>query len=188
MSLEAMSPALSDPDFDKQLRETKEVVYRYLLKRTRDPDLAQDLAQDALLRAHKFRQKYDTDKGAFHAWLFRIAHNVHLTWIQKQQRQGDQSSLDNEQENYIAADEPDISETVEQKILYQSIKKAIACLPEPERTVIYNKEIKGQKLADTARELDVSIRTVSRRLLSGYDILRKALLEQGIAPEGFVES
>lgn len=182
-----MSPPIPDQEFDEQLQSHKDAVYRFLLKKTRDQELSEDLAQDALMRAHKSRHTYEPHKGEFGSWLVRIAHNLFLTYLQKKARGLDESSFDNEQENYIPSSSPDTSELVEQKILFAAIKKAIACLPEPERTVIYNKEIKETKLSETASQLNMSVRTVSRKLLSGYDQLRKELIKQGIVPEGFVQ-
>lgn len=181
-----MSPQLPDSEFDEKLKDQKGAIYRFLLKKTRDPELSEDLSQDTLLRAHKSRHSYDTIKGEFSSWLIRIAHNLFLTWLQKKQKGLEESSFDKNQENFIASNSPDTSELVEQKILFHAIKKAIECLPEPERTVIYNKEIVNKKLAQTASELNISVRSVSRKLLSGYDQLRKELINQGIVPEGFV--
>jgi RNA polymerase sigma-70 factor (ECF subfamily) len=50
-------------------------VYRYALRLTRRPDLAEDLTQETLLRGWRSRQKLRDDRAA-RVWLFRIATNV----------------------------------------------------------------------------------------------------------------
>ena len=50
-------------------------VYRYALRLTRRPDLAEDLTQETLLRGWRSRQKLRDDRAA-RVWLFKIATNL----------------------------------------------------------------------------------------------------------------
>ena len=51
-------------------------VYQYLLGRTKDSSLADELVSDTFIRMFKYLKEYDPAKGAFSTWLFRIAQNV----------------------------------------------------------------------------------------------------------------
>ncbi|SFT79292.1 RNA polymerase sigma-70 factor, ECF subfamily [Selenomonas sp. GACV-9] len=51
-------------------------VYQFLLKKTRDSYLADELVESAFLRMYEHLSQYDPEKGAFSTWLFRIAKNV----------------------------------------------------------------------------------------------------------------
>ena len=57
-------------------------IYAYLVRMTRDPELAADLTQDAFIKAYK---AYDTlEKGEnARAWLYQIAHRVALDDIRR---------------------------------------------------------------------------------------------------------
>jgi RNA polymerase sigma-70 factor (ECF subfamily) len=59
-------------------------VYRYALRLTRRPDLAEDLTQETLLRGWRSRQKL-RDERAARVWLFRIATNL---WTDQIRRRG----------------------------------------------------------------------------------------------------
>lgn len=51
-------------------------VYQYLLGKTKDSSLADDLVSDTFLRMYEHLEQFDPQKGAFSTWLFRIAQNV----------------------------------------------------------------------------------------------------------------
>jgi RNA polymerase sigma-70 factor (ECF subfamily) len=59
-------------------------VYRYALRLTRRPDLAEDLTQETLLRGWRSRQKLRDDRAA-RVWLFRIATNLWTDQIRRGQ-------------------------------------------------------------------------------------------------------
>ncbi|HEV7689079.1 MAG TPA: sigma-70 family RNA polymerase sigma factor, partial [Acidimicrobiia bacterium] len=51
-------------------------VYGLALTVLRDPVLAEDVAQEAFLRAWKHGQSYDPRRGTVAAWLLRITRNL----------------------------------------------------------------------------------------------------------------
>ena len=67
-------------------------VYQYLLKKTCDHHLADELVEKTFISMYEKLSQYDPDKGAFSTWLFRIAQNalnkhfgskavtMHATW------------------------------------------------------------------------------------------------------------
>lgn len=175
---------LSEAEVQTLVGEHRESIFRYLLKRTFDRDTAEDLTQDVLLRIHRSRETFDPEKGEFGAWAMRIAHNVLVTHADRTGRSPVTRSLDAEPVE-PASPRPTVESRFDQKTLLTEIKNAIRRLPEPERTVIFNKEVRQRKLAETAEELGLSVRTVSRKLLSAYDLLRAELVQRGITPEEF---
>jgi RNA polymerase sigma-70 factor (ECF subfamily) len=68
-----IEPTVTQP-FDA-IEEHVGSVYRYALRLTRRPDLAEDLTQETLLRGWRSRQKLRDDR-ALRVWLFRIATNL----------------------------------------------------------------------------------------------------------------
>lgn len=51
-----------------------------------DPELADDIVQNACLKAWHARRSFDPDKGSMKAWLFTIARNEFLQYLRKQKR------------------------------------------------------------------------------------------------------
>ena len=177
---------LSEQEIQALVKEHRETIFGYLLKRTFDRDVAEDLTQDVLVRVHRSRETYDAAKGEFGAWVMRIAHNVLITHADRGRRNPVTNSLDADVSE-PASKRPSAESHFDKKVLIAEIKNAIRRLPEPERTVIFNKEIRQRKLSETATELGLSVRTVSRKLLSGYDLLRAELAGRGITPEEFTQ-
>lgn len=68
-----IEPAVTQPF--EAIEEHVGSVYRYALRLTRRPDLAEDLTQETLLRGWRSRQKLRDNRVA-RVWLFRIATNL----------------------------------------------------------------------------------------------------------------
>lgn len=154
--------------------EHRQRILAFFKKRI-NPDMAEDLCQDVLLRVHRSWERFDPARGDFGAWCMAIARNVLYDHLKKTTHSIDADEL---HEEALAA--PGTSS--EEKELQEEILGAIARLPEPERTVISNRELLGMRLADTATQLNLSVRTVSRKLLTAYDLLRADLVARGIHP------
>ena len=50
-------------------------IFGYLLIRTKDRELAEDVAQETFLKAIRALKNYEDKGRSFGAWLFKIAHN-----------------------------------------------------------------------------------------------------------------
>lgn len=61
-----------DVIYDEQLPR----LYNFFRYRTGNADLAKDLTAQTMMRAWRFRHKYNRDIGAFQAWLFQIARGI----------------------------------------------------------------------------------------------------------------
>ena len=57
-------------------------IFAYLVRMTRDPELAADLAQDAFVKAYKAYDSLEKPENA-RAWLYQIAHRVALDDIRR---------------------------------------------------------------------------------------------------------
>lgn len=173
---------MTEAEFDDHVRDERPVVFRYLLKRTGNAESAEDLTQEVFLRASKFRSSFDPAKGTFGAWVQRIAHNTMISQWARERNAPPETSMDAPGSPEISSGD-DESRVFDQNFLQTEIKNAIERLPEPERSVVLRKEMKQEKLADIADALGLSVRTVSRRLISAYDLLRTDLAARGITPE-----
>jgi RNA polymerase sigma-70 factor (ECF subfamily) len=61
-------------------------LIRYARSLVRDPHEAQDLCNEAFLRAWRYAERYDCRRGTFRAWLFCLAHNMIIERVRTRQR------------------------------------------------------------------------------------------------------
>jgi RNA polymerase sigma-70 factor (ECF subfamily) len=134
---------------------------------------ADDLAQDALLRAYRALPSL-TDPDKFGAWLCRIALHGCLNWLKSKQRaQVPFSTLGPEQNpaDYLCGPEPD-HERDEQ---LEELRAAVAALPDVYREVVllyYHQDVTYRDLADL---LGIAPATVNARLTRARVLLRERL-------------
>lgn len=141
---------------------------RYL---TRDADAAQDIVQDAYLRA--YRAFADFKGGSARAWLLAIVRNCHLTWRDLRRREMQRRAPD-----AVAAEEggdPEDAidllvdgETPETILLRRSqadrVRGTLELLPEPLREVLVLRELDELSYREIADVAGVPVGTVMSRL------------------------
>ncbi len=75
----------ADLDWDVIYDEQLPRLYNFFRYRTGNTDVAKDLTAKTMMRAWRFRHKYNQDIGAFNAWLFQIARSIAVDDWRKQQ-------------------------------------------------------------------------------------------------------
>ncbi len=141
---------------------------RYL---TRDADAAQDIVQDAYLRA--YRAFADFKGGSARAWLLAIVRNCHLTWRDHRRREMQRRAPDAvaAEEGGDAEDAIDLlvdGETPETILLRRSqadrVRGVLELLPEPLREVLVLRELDELSYREIADVAGVPVGTVMSRL------------------------
>jgi RNA polymerase sigma-70 factor, ECF subfamily len=139
---------------------------RYARALTRDANTADDLVQDCLARAlgklHLWQEGTD-----LRAWLFTILHNQHVNHIRRVVREGAAVGL--------SENEPLLSRGPQQgrRLELRDLERAIAKLPEEQRSVILLVGLEGMRYEEVAAVLDVPVGTVRSRLSRGREALRR---------------
>jgi len=81
-----MSKNESELDWDKIYDEQVPRLYNFFRYRTGHTETAKDLTSQTMMRAWRFRHKYNDNLGAFEAWLFQIARSIAADdWRKNQQ-------------------------------------------------------------------------------------------------------
>lgn len=134
-------------------------VYRYLLGKTKDSALADELVSDTFLRVFKHLKDYDPEKGAFSTWIFRIAFNAMNT------RYGSREfTSETAWDEAFDPPAPD-SETPEQRALSaernRELRDAVNQLPERQRKILemtYWMEMNSGEIAEALGMAPSSVR------------------------------
>jgi RNA polymerase sigma factor (sigma-70 family) len=147
---------------------------RYLV---RDSQAAQDVVQDAALRALRYFDGYNG--GDARAWLLSIVRNVSLSWIER--TRGDTRMVDISDIGVSDARETDAAaiETSERR----RIIRAIESLPDEFREIIVLREIEELSYKEISTVVGVPVGTVMSRLARGRKRLA-ALLGDGVQEVG----
>lgn len=151
-------------------------VYQYLLKKTQDSHLADEIVESAFVRMYQHLSQYAPEKGAFSTWLFRIAQNV------LNKHYGSKAVTMNaawEETFDPAAPE---TETPEKQALTEErsreLRDAIMKLPQRQRRILEMTYWLEMKSADIAEQMGMAPSSVRVALKQARDKLREILAEK----------
>ena len=143
----------------------------------RNADDAQDIVQDAAIRALKALEITSVDRPK--PWFLAIVRNASLSWMARNRRKdlafaGDMSDLDtlSSSEGEPAPDPEAILIAVEEG---ERVKRAIAALPPPFLEVLVMRDVNGLSYRDIAEAIGAPMGTVMSRLARARAALAKTL-------------
>ncbi len=167
--------------FEETIMPHLDAAYNLARWLTRNEHDAQDVVQDAFLRAFKYF-------GGFHggnsrSWLLSIVRNTAYTWLQKNRKQELATVFDEE-----IHDIEDTAANPEVLLLnnsdQQEIMRAVEQLPVEFREVMILRELEGMSYKEIAEMADVPIGTVMSRLARARKQLQQSLgqrLQPGVS-------
>jgi RNA polymerase sigma-70 factor (ECF subfamily) len=138
---------------------------------------ARDVCQETFLRAFRALPGF-RGQAKFSSWLYRIALNLCRDWIRRERRAPVvQAPEDVDLVELAAAAEPSesIEDLVARKDLTRRVERAMALLPEEQRTAIVLKEYHGLTFQEIADLAGCPLSTVKTRLYQGLTVLRREL-------------
>jgi RNA polymerase sigma-70 factor (ECF subfamily) len=162
--------------FDVLYERHKGGLYRYVLRQLNNhQEIAGELFQDVWMKLINARASYQPT-AKFSTWLYRLAHNRLVDYWRseknmKQQLEYDDSLSAELQLDSASAPQAELHRTQ----LKHQLKKAIAALPEEQRSAILLKEDGALSLAEIAEVTGVSRETVKSRLRYGIKRLQGIL-------------
>ncbi len=174
--------------FEEEALKHLDALYRTALRMTRNPSDAEDLVQDALVRAYRFYDRFQPGTN-FRAWLFKILTNTYINTYRRKQGRPQESSLEDTEEfflyNQLSGDSgervTDVEDTVLDRLGADSIQRAIDQLPPQFRTTVQLSDVEGLSYAEIAEATGVAKGTVMSRLFRGRRQLQRALWDQAQA-------
>jgi RNA polymerase sigma-70 factor (ECF subfamily) len=165
----SLDPAL-EREFEERIADSSRVAFRVALGVLRRREDAEDVAQDAFLRAHRaFASLRDRDR--FRAWLVRTAFRLALDRLRGEKRRA-------RREDEVALEAGGAVVSVEDEVarrqLREKVGEAVDALPEKLRIVTVLAAIQEHDVAQVARLLELPVGTVKSRL----HLARRALAER----------
>jgi RNA polymerase sigma-70 factor, ECF subfamily len=159
-------------------------LYGAALRMTRNPQDAEDLVQETMLRAYRAFDRFEAGTN-LKAWLFRILTNAYINTYRKRQREPQKVSADEVEEfdlyqelkNHDTQFDSTPESIVLDSLVDSDITEAIDDLPEQFRLAVVLSDIEGFSYAEMAEIMDVPMGTVMSRLHRGRKALQKRLWE-----------
>ncbi len=146
---------------------------------------ARDVAQETFLRAFRALKGFK-GQAKFSSWLYRITLNLCRDWIRREKRTPVSQPPEGIDIIELAGEgtpSESIEELVGRRQLGRAVSKAMALLPEEQRTAIILKEYHGLTFQEIAELLDCPLSTVKTRLYQGLSVVRKQLHQAGVSGE-----
>ena len=145
-------------------------------------DDARDVCQETFLRAFRALGGFK-GQAKFSSWLYRITLNLCRDWIRRQRRQPVAQAPEGVDLLDLATETTpaeSIEDLVARRELSHAVARAMASLPDEQRTAIILKEYHGLTFQEIADLLDCPLSTVKTRLYQGLTVLRRQLAGAGL--------
>ena len=161
--------------FDQLVQRYQHKVLKLVMRYVRNHAEAEDVAQEAFLKAYRAIQSFRGD-SAFYTWIYRIAVNPAKNYIASRGRRVSESKVDIEDAERIDggealkdADNPE-GELARDE-LKKVIDKAIADLPQDLRSAVTLREFDGLSYEEIAEIMDCPVGTVRSRIFRAREAI-----------------
>jgi RNA polymerase sigma-70 factor (ECF subfamily) len=165
--------------FDLLVLRYQHKVIKLVARLLRDPSEAEDVAQEAFVKAYRALGSFRGD-SAFYTWLYRIAVNTARNTMAARQRRPLAYEADlGESEQSVVESRMRHVDTPEATVLSDEINRtvnhAVEELPEDLRTAIILREVEGLSYEEIAEAMDCPVGTVRSRIFRAREAIDRSL-------------
>jgi RNA polymerase sigma-70 factor (ECF subfamily) len=169
-------------EFDTLVHRCHRQAYNIAYRLTGNHADAEDLTQEAFLRAYRFFDRYNRSMP-FENWLYRIISNVFIDEMRKRPKAKgqslDQPLANSHSESEVRLEIPDQSsdpaEMMMQFELDAPLQEALVTLPPDFRKTVILADVEGMSYEDISEAMGCSLGTVRSRLHRGRKMMRSRL-------------
>jgi RNA polymerase sigma-70 factor, ECF subfamily len=178
----------SREEFERTALPQLDAMYGAALRLTRNPAEAEDLVQDAFVRAYRFWHTFKTGTS-IKAWMFTILRN---TFINGYHRNNRRRSGRNDLEAQLSSLGPEAAvvrptskipgpeSAMAERITQQRIVSALETIPEDYRIAVILADLEGLAYKEIAEIMDCPIGTVMSRIYRGRRLLHNLLRDHAV--------
>lgn len=171
--------ALGDPDAAAAfIRRYQGRVYGLARTMLGDPDLAEDVAQEAFIRAWRYAPAYDSRRASVHTWMLVITRNLAIDAMRLRRAQPVDpdvlTALDTE--TPVSTGPEAAAETAAQ---VRELRAALAELPPEQRQALLLAALCGRTAAEISESESIPLGTAKTRIRSGLLKVRASMSRRG---------
>jgi len=171
--------------FDVLLNRHKNRVFTYILLIVRNRDLAEDIFQEAFMKAIvTIKQGRYVDNGKFYSWVTRIAHNLIIDFYR---RERNENTVSNEEfaevdlfNNSKLCDE-NVEDVLVRDQVFSDVRNLVLHLPENQQEVVRMRYYEDRSFKEIADMTGVSINTALGRMRYAVMNMRRMAEEKDIS-------
>jgi RNA polymerase sigma-70 factor (ECF subfamily) len=163
-----------DGHFEALVLTYQDRLYRFALRLMGNPQDAEEVAQDTLVRAYRALTDYSSDRVgalALRPWLYQITLNVVRNRVRRRRPQ--LVPLDGELPDSTEQEQPERS--VEATERREELGALVAALPQRYRTAVVLRHIEDLRISEIAEVVGQPEGTVKSNIHRGIAMLRKAM-------------
>lgn len=169
--------------FEREAMQYVDQLYAAALRMARNPQDAEDLVQEAYMKAFAAFHQYKPGTN-LKAWLYRILTNTYINAYRKRQREPYQANTDTVEDWQLAQAGshdsrglPSAESEALARLPDSDIKEALQSIPEDFRMAVYYSDVEGFSYKEISDIMDTPIGTVMSRLHRGRKLLRDKLTD-----------
>ena len=145
----------------------------YMIRQGANPDLAEELAQEALATVWRKAALYSPDKGSPTTWIYTIARNLRIDRLRRERAW---QPLPENHEKQVC-DDPTPDEMVSERQRSQRVREALKTLSAEQVQVVTLSFIEGLSHSEIAEQLDIPLGTVKSRMRLAYQKLQPLIAD-----------
>ena len=161
--------------FEQLVIRHQNLVFSLAYKLTGNREMANDVAQEAFIRAWKAIEKFRGD-STFSTWIYRITVNTAWT-LRKKAKKHNTLNIDDTYEPIVIDEKKDPELVAINSDLSSVLINALDKIPIEQRIIVELKNIEGRSHKEIADYLDISVTAAKVRLHRAHQKLRQILEE-----------
>ena len=161
--------------FEQLVIRHQDLVFSLAYKLTGNREMANDVAQEAFIRAWKAIEKFRGD-STFSTWIYRITVNTAWT-LRKKAKKHNTLNIDDTYEPIVIDEKKDPELVAINSDLSSVLINALDKIPIEQRIIVELKNIEGRSHKEIADYLDISVTAAKVRLHRAHQKLRQILEE-----------
>jgi RNA polymerase sigma-70 factor (ECF subfamily) len=164
--------------FDYLVTQYQQRIYYTVIRIVVNHDDANDVVQEAFVKAYKNLDSFK-EGFRFYTWLYRIAINSALNFIQHKKQRGESLESMKDEHRFDPKEKKDLEEEYVHTELQGNVREALENIPEDMRTVFILRVFEDMSYKEIAETMDISIGTVMSRLSRARTMLKSVLQKSG---------
>jgi RNA polymerase sigma-70 factor (ECF subfamily) len=161
-----MSTAFADDLVRSVYREQGKALLAYVTGLTGDAHRAEDVVQEAVLRAWRHAEELRPDPAQLRAWLFRVARNITI----------DESRVRKARPILVEEHDQQVEDRTEEVLTAIDVRRALRRLAPTHRAILVEVYLRGRTIAEAAQSLRIPLGTAKSRLYDAVRSLRSSPL------------